>query len=202
MSKPIKLITLKEIAVGEDVIRSLAKLENLPKNTCNEVLSSDMQQIAERQDDSTASTVSKVEHSIGRVCLLAHGSQGTLKALSRCIESRGFRVCTVKEGHDALRLLKMRHWDIVFIDEKIPFLPGPSCVMRFRDWEGIHRVVRQPKIYFLSRSYIHYEEGCQNIYPPGFDGALGKPVHLKLLYKILDGAGGGEKIVHKEILTN
>ena len=202
-SKPIKLDIIKGITSSEEVLSSVTKIEELSKEideTSDGIQSYSARDNNDRTDDSTTSTSSKVEHSSGLVCLVAHDSVQNLNAISRCVEARGYRVCTVSNGEDTLRLLKMRKWDVVIIDEKMPLMAGTSCVVCFREWESRNRVERQSNVYLLSRYYVPNEQGGHNMYPPGFDGALGKPVNLRHLYDVLDGAAKGN-IVDREIVT-
>lgn len=117
------------------------------------------------------------------VCLVADDSISVVKALKRCIENRGWRASVVENGEDALRLLKMRNWDAVLLEDQMPKLSGTSCVIQFRGWEAKHRVARQDNIHLVSGFYVPKEH---IMLPSGFDGAMGKPVKMKELVQLLD----------------
>ena len=118
-------------------------------------------------------------------CLIViQESEPTLQALQRIIQRNGWRAVTVKhgDGEDALRLLKLRNWDLVVIDNDLPIVSGTNCLVRFRDWEKRSRSVQQKNIFILSDTLTHHN------LPTGFDGVLLKPVEPARLLQILDAA--------------
>lgn len=131
--------------------------------------------------------------------MIAEDSRSVARALVRAVESRGWRASVVDNGEAALRLLKMRNWDAVFLDDQMPMLSGTSCMSCFRQWETQNRVVKQNHIYLVSGNYVSDQENSQGktIFPAGFDGSLGKPINLKHLTNILEKASvkGKEQIL-------
>jgi DNA-binding response OmpR family regulator len=109
-------------------------------------------------------------------------------------EKSGWKVVAVKHGQDAIRLLKMRNWGIVFIDNDLPLFSGSSCVVRFRDWEKRSRVVRQKNIFLLAESHD------PNALQSGVDGTLGKPVDPIHVHKLLEAASKEVFNCSREIL--
>ena len=116
-----------------------------------------------------------------RVCLIAEDSIVCSKAISKCIEKHGWRTCVVTNGGDALRLLKLRNWDAVFMDDQLPCLTGTECIHKFRQWEGQNRVARQTSIFLASANYYLHKS-----IPDGFDGSIGKPFQRSDVCSILD----------------
>ena len=86
-----------------------------------------------------------------------------------------------ENGEDALRLMKMRNWDAILLDEELPILETTHCVSRFREWEERNRVNRQRNIVLLSASCVSMVIGSKSMVqlPFGFDCSLGKPIRIK-----------------------
>ena len=55
-------------------------------------------------------------------------------SLQRLVELNGWKSVVVLAGDDALRLLKIRNWGVVIIDNDLPSYSGVNCIARFRDW--------------------------------------------------------------------
>jgi len=49
------------------------------------------------------------------------GDRETLKAI---LEDKGYRVATAKDGADAIEMVKSRHYDIIFLDVRLPDISG------------------------------------------------------------------------------
>jgi DNA-binding response OmpR family regulator len=90
-------------------------------------------------------------------------------SLQRLVELNGWKSVVVSSGEDALRLLKMRNWGCVIVDNDLPFFSGINCIARFRDWEKYRCIAKQRHVYILSECYNPFS------LPDGFDGALKKP---------------------------
>ena len=137
-----------------------------------------------RKESLEHTSISRTEASSGdfeRVCLIAEDSIVCYRAMSKCIEKHGWRACVVTNGEDALRLLKLRNWDAVFMDDQLPCLTGIECIQRFRRWEAQNRVARQLNIILASANYYLHRS-----IPDGFDGSIGKPFKKSDVCSILD----------------
>ena len=82
------------------------------------------------------------------MCLIAEPASNIV--MKDAVERLGWHAVHVHDGEDALRLMKMRNWDAVFVENEISRLPGTGCVARFRDWEGENRIARQNNVFLLS----------------------------------------------------
>lgn len=104
------------------------------------------------------------------------------------LEKIGWKIVIANDGQDALRLLQIRNWDAILIDDDIPLLAGTPCMEKFRSWEAENRVNRQRRA-FLICSNVEIPspfDKCSIVQPPhGFDGVLGKPVKWDDLNKML-----------------
>lgn len=187
--KPVTMKCIKELVASEELLSVSKRLD--------EILVVEDDKPAEEQtpEPSTAnghaySLSNQKAKFVGRqaVCLIAQdSSRSTSKTMKEAVEQRGWQTVVVNDGEDALRLLKMRNWDAVFLDTEMPRLTGSRCVSRFREWEKENRIARQSNIIFMSSEYIPSPTGLTTsaVYPSGFDGALGKPVLVKDLIAVL-----------------
>lgn len=181
-SKPLLLKTIKELATsGEVNDRSniLDQEYNSHEYTENQGIPNDKEEDVYSIYEISKDAV-KTMRSSGLVCLIAEHSKSVGKTLEQAVKNQGYETIWVGNGEDALSLLKMRNWDIVFLDESMPKLSGISCVARFRQWESRNRIVRQNHVHLISPN--------RGQLPLGFDGVFEKPFKLQLLYKILDEA--------------
>jgi len=190
-SKPLLLKTIKELAMNSEVTagsllldkkfnKSHTNLDTYANTDNNAELEEDIDSVPEVSKEAV-----KTIQSSGLVCLIAAESKSIGKTLEHSTRKRGYETIWVGNGEDALSLLKMRNWVIVFLDDQMAKLSGMSCVTRFRQWESRNRIVRQNNIYLISGQ--NHESSSL-----GFDGVLQKPLKHKHLYKILDQAKNTE----------
>jgi CheY-like chemotaxis protein len=104
------------------------------------------------------------------------------------LESNGWKVIVIHDGNDALRLLQMRNWDAVLIDDDLPVLAGTPCVTKFREWEQNNRVNKQKNVCLVCDGDIPSPDDKASIIQPpaGIDGVLGNPVQWKDLNYIIE----------------
>ena len=115
---------------------------------------------------------SSTDNSAKQSCLIVENkpSEDDVHSIKRLVELNGWKSLVVTSAEDAVRMLKMRSWGVVIVDNDLPFHSGMSCIARFRDWETHNAVSKQKDIYIMSRdSYTPLS------LPTGFDGALKKP---------------------------
>ena len=123
------------------------------------------------------------------ICLIATDRPTrTSSDVLRQMESYGWKVVVVHDGTDALRLLQMRNWDAVLIDDDLPMLDGTNCMNQFRAWEHDNRVNRQKNTFYVSDMEIPSPFDTASIVQPpsGYDFVLHKPVVWKDLKHLLD----------------
>ena len=209
IAKPLPLKTLKNLVTLPEVARASEALDkkyaDATQDTIegsNPMLPPDLQlpskkHKVESDDQSTVSSITGMDNfSAEFVCLIAEDSRSVARTIVKTMESRGWRASVVDNGEAALRLMKMRNWDAVFLDDQMPLLTGISCMSCFRRWETQNRVARQTNTYLVSSTSIPVDdEKGRTMFPPGFDGSLSKPIDVNYLIKILDKAsvkGKGE----------
>jgi len=120
--------------------------------------------------------------------------------LKQELQSHGWKVVAVNDGTDCLRLLQMRNWDVVLIEDELPQLPGASCILAFREWEGKNRVNRQKNVFLVCEGDIPSPvDKLSLVQPPeGCNGVLGRPVpwkNLQFLLRPKDGDRGMDIVV-------
>lgn len=118
-------------------------------------------------------------------CLIVEDSRSIRKAMTRIVQRRGWQACIAQDGKEGLRMLKIRNWDVVFMDDQLPLLSGSACVQIFREWENENRASRQGDLYMVS---ANCNPNVSSDVPPGFDGLIGKPFKPSSLLSILDAA--------------
>jgi CheY-like chemotaxis protein/signal transduction histidine kinase len=151
-------------------------------------------------------------------CLIAEDVATISNVLVRAIEGQGWKTQLAHNGAEALGLLQQRNWDAVLMDDKMPHLTGVECMQRFRQWESVNRISKQQNVILMSGKYYapppeqaHYHNDsasnwtttqslCAPSYPSQFDAAVAKPVHLKDLCRLLQGAA--EKAAGRENISS
>jgi CheY-like chemotaxis protein len=121
----------------------------------------------------------KYSNSSPHFCLIAVEKRTLeVEAVERAAQEKGWKSVTVDNGEDALKLMKLRNWDAILLDEDLPIVASAQCVSRFREWEERNRVNRQRNIVLLSASCVSLVVGLKSMVqlPTGFDCALGKPI--------------------------
>lgn len=192
-SKPVTMKHLQELEQSEPLIEVGKKLDTV-LTVDTEITEMDFDDdLAPSETDhfhetNIAHAQRSAEH--GPICLIVEPAGNTV--MKEGTERLGWHAVHVHDGEDALRLLKMRNWDAVFIENEIPRLTGVGCISRFRSWESENRVARQNNVYLLSTDFVpSLEQSVSAVYPSGFDGALGKPILMKDLKFLLLRAGRG-----------
>jgi len=201
MGKPIPLKTLKDLAECKPVLDASALLDARHKQSVKAILeAADRMERLNNSDDDRSSVSSQGQSSASDSflsaklsCLIVENTSDR-SILRQIAEKGGWKVVAVKRGQDAIRLLKMRNWGIVFIDNDLPSFSGSNCIVRFRDWEKRSRVVKQKNIFLLAESHD------PNALQSGVDGTLGKPVDPIHLHKLLEGASKEVFKCSREIL--
>jgi CheY-like chemotaxis protein len=194
MSKPIPVKTLKDItSTSNYAMASFVHIDNLTNvysitPACKQVVDAGHLLDARFDEsfdaleasfskcpaDSISGSIRSESSSSGNAakpsCLLVENTPDDgVHSLQRFVELNGWKSVVVTSGEDALRLLKMRNWGFVIIDNDLPFFSGINCIARFRDWETHSCIAKQQNIYIMSDCYNPLSV------PSGFDGVLKKP---------------------------
>lgn len=198
-AKPITVDTLMQLQASDECFSRTQQLDELE---------SEQHKGSTADDDILPIAAQSVGVGIGVdgmpgeiVCLVASDLPSTQpNPLKQELQSHGWKVVAVNDGTDCLRLLQMRNWDVVLIEDELPQLPGASCILAFREWEGKNRVNRQRNVFLVCEGDIPSPVNKLSLVQPpeGCNGVLGRPVPWKDLQFLLqpkDGDRGMDIVV-------
>jgi len=125
------------------------------------------------------------------ICLIAMSQKTSgIDGLKRVCQDRGWKFAIVHNGEEAFKLMKLRTWDAILLDEDLSLLPSSQCISRFREWEAMNRVMKQRNVALISgncTSMIHTLNSMMQL-PFGVDFAIGKPICAREFQFIMDQA--------------
>ena len=183
-AKPVTLQVLKELEGSPE----LKQVSEVLDSVLGPGKHGDVEQNETAIDGEKLYANKRAKTNDGPVCLVGEDAMNISKSMGTIMKDKCWNPVFVNDGEDALRLLKMRNWDAVFLDEDMPLLDGIRVIERFRQWEKNHRVARQKNVVLVSQSFVPNPKNgkVSAAYPAGFDGALGKPILPSDLIKLLD----------------
>ena len=137
-----------------------------------------------------------------KVCLIVEEGDGIASVAEKVAEENGWKSVAVHNGESALRLLQMRNWDAVLIDDGLQGLTSCMVMEHFREWEKKNRVNRQKNVYLVNSSFIPTSLATSSTVqlPSGFDGAIGKPVSAKGFKDFLKNSVDGKNCMSHDIV--
>jgi CheY-like chemotaxis protein len=111
--------------------------------------------------------------------LIAEDIETSQKVAQQMLRKLGYEVDTVTNGIEALRALERQHYDIVFMDIKMPEMDGVEAT----------RIIRQrwpngPKVIALTAYGL--EGDREKFIEAGMDDYISKPVKKEDLAKVLE----------------
>jgi two-component system, OmpR family, response regulator len=123
--------------------------------------------------------------------------------LTKCLELEGFEVMTANDGRQALELLREYHFDLVFLDIKLPEIRGTEVLKKIRE-SGI----KVPVIIITAYATVKNAVDCTNL---GAVAYIQKPFTAEKIRTVLaefynrqniieDRAGDISEIEHVEIM--
>lgn len=182
-SKELKIISgiLDEIAAAGTLMVDMEVVDD-PVDEVNPEIDLDAENTVQNEKAPKRLSDTRTKNTAVHFCLLAiEEGRADVSEIERSATNRGWKTVIVHDGEDALRLMKMRNWDLVMLDEDLPILQCSQCVARFREWEEKNRVNRQRNIVLLSASGLSTPVGSKSMVqlPFGFDVSLGKPIRVK-----------------------
>lgn len=143
---------------------------------------------------------------VGLACLIASAAPSlTSRDMVTNLEAQGWNVVFVADGINALRLLQMRRWDAVIMQEELPLLKARDCMDEFRTWETANRLSRQKNtIISVEMDFLFSDsEGPNLVQPPsGFDAVIRWPVSWNDLEPILRNNKKEHSIAMAATVTN
>ena len=190
VEKPLTMKHLEEILQGQEYNFVTTRLDSIAA----EVHDSDDEAAKQHKTGHGMSdTASSQSEQVLKVCLIVEEGDAIASIAETVAEENGWKSVVVHNGESALRLLQMRNWDAVLIDDGLKGLTSCMVMEHFREWEKKNRVNRQKNAYQVNSSFIPTNLAMSSTVqlPSGFDGAIGKPVSAKgfkdFLIKSVDG---------------
>lgn len=195
----------KDLCVSSSEEENDTKVRPQKRSKLEESSDDDSTLIVKEFDDDT-NLVTEYSCNDAKVCLMVTDSiAGNTKDdktddFLRCMEELGWKAKIVQDGESAFRVLKLRNWGAVVVDDELPILSGIECISRFRDWESKNRVNRQNKIFLVCTRGIPAINNDLSTsvvqVPNNFDGVLNSPVSLDRFKELIN------KIESKEATKN
>ena len=112
--------------------------------------------------------------------LVAEDNVANQKVATRLLEKLGCRVDVAATGSEAVRLLRLLSYDIVFMDCQMPEMDGFEATREIRRQKGLNRKV--PIIAMTANAMAGDREECLAV---GMDDYIAKPVELEQVIDVL-----------------
>jgi CheY-like chemotaxis protein len=115
------------------------------------------------------------------ICLIALSERTTQPdPIPQLLESKGWKVITISDGPGSLKLLQVRIWDAVLIDDDLPQMGGVACITMLRQWEKGNRASGQRNVFLVCDGLVPSptDENSRIQPPKGCNGVLSRPVPL------------------------
>ena len=110
------------------------------------------------------------------------GDRETLKVI---LEEKGYRVATAKDGSEAIEMVKEKHYDIIFLDVKLPDMNG---VQVFEQVKGI-----DPKAAVIMMTGYSAEDLIRRAISQGAYTCIYKPFDMEKVIGLVEEIWGQEK---------
>jgi len=102
------------------------------------------------------------------------------RSMSLVLERKGYAVTTASDGPDAIAMVEERHFDIIFMDIKMPLMDGVETYKRIKK-------MRPEAVVMMMTAYA-VEELVQEALQEGAYGIIYKPVDIEEVVAIIERA--------------
>jgi CheY-like chemotaxis protein len=197
--KPVTMKHLEEILQGQEYNYVTTRLDSIAADIRD---SDDDTAKQPKKGSDISDDASPQSEQVLKVCLIVEEGDAISSVAGHVAEQIGWKSVVVHNGQSALRLLQMRNWDAVLVDDGLQGLTSCMVMEHFREWESKNRVNRQKNVYQLNSSFIpsHLAMSSMVQLPSGFDGALGKPVSAKVFKEFLQKSVDGKNCMSHDIV--
>jgi DNA-binding NtrC family response regulator len=110
------------------------------------------------------------------------GDRETLKTI---LEDKGYKVATAADGAEAIRLVKERHYDIIFLDIKLPGIDGVETFERVKKID--------PKAVVIMMTGYTEEDLVKRAVSGGAYTCIYKPFAMEKVIELVDNIAKSEK---------
>lgn len=115
--------------------------------------------------------------------LVTDDNQINLKVIKNTLEYYGLNVDTAASGSEALRLCEKTPYDLIFMDQMMPYMDGVETMQQIRKLSPHYATASTCKIIVLTANAIL---GVRNeLIAIGFDEYLSKPIQFQELERVL-----------------
>ncbi len=104
-----------------------------------------------------------------------------LTVIKALVKQNQIKVDTAESGHDAIELVKHNHYDIIFLDYRMPIMDGIETLHRMRALDG-NPCMYTPMICLTANAVTG---AIEDYMKAGFDDVITKPIDAELLEKKL-----------------
>ena len=120
--------------------------------------------------------------------LLAEDNPVNQKVMARLLSKRGHNVTIVANGVEAVKAVRGRAFDIVFMDVQMPELDGLEATRRIRVMESVEH---QPRVRIVALTAHALQGDRDRCIAAGMDSYLSKPISPAALDNVLASCGPG-----------
>ena len=128
-------------------------------------------------------SAAKDDPETARAVLVVDDNEVNLQLADIMLNALSCEVRTARSGREALELLQLQVFDVVFMDCQMPDIDGYTATRRFREWEQRHERPRTRIVALTANAMSGDKQKCLN---SGMDGYLSKPFTLQQLRAVLD----------------
>jgi len=166
---------------GHDIIKALCAIKGMRdgKTGFEMVTRHALREAASRDDDATTETANFDSAQI----LLAEDNRVNQMVATALLTKMGCHVTPAGNGLEAVKLMKQRSFDLVFMDCNMPEMDGFEATGIIRNLEKRENFDRTPIIAFTAYAMKGDDQKC---YDAGMDDYITKPVKKQAVIKVLN----------------
>lgn len=115
--------------------------------------------------------------------LVAEDNTISTKVIRGMLGKLNLQPDTASNGEEALKAIKLNHYDLVLMDCEMPVLDGFSATEQLRAWEAANQRPRTPVVALTAHILSEHKERARQV---GMDGHMAKPVELSQLRELIN----------------
>jgi len=117
--------------------------------------------------------------------LIVDDSASLVRTMSFVLRRRGYSVATAEDGQQAVAMTGERHFDIVFMDVKVPLLDGVETYRRMKK-------IRPEATVVMITAYA-VEQQVEGALEEGACAVIHKPLEIEKVVSLIEGAHQGKE---------